>query len=244
MRNKAILTIALILALTGLAAASGAIGRIERWLRRDSAIDIVYSVTVSGEAIVRWLDGDVRLHQETIGSKDAAPVRKQWRIQVPPHNNLAALSVTPTSADSWGTCNTLVDDPEGSYGADEHTVHGNQASATCTSMTSWGGAATSDDDSARLLASATTDGAEVVMSTSSGDGYSGTLELGHLPLDPARPEWPVQSTAHPYGRLSIVVISSVPDNTLKCSIEVDGKSVADAQASAVGELAVCTYQMP
>jgi len=244
MRNKVIVTVALILAVVGLAAATGAIGRIERWLRRDSAIDIVYSVTVSGEAIVRWLDGDVRLHQETIGSKDAAPVRKQWRIQVPAWNNLSALTVTPTSADSWGTCNTLVDDPEGSYGADEHTVHGNQASATCTSMSLWGGAATSDDDSARLLASATTDGAEVVMSTSSGDGYSGPLELGHLPLDPARPEWPVQSVAHPYGRMSVVVVSSVPGNTLKCSIEVDGKSVADAQASAVGELAVCTYQAP
>jgi len=244
MRKSVIVTVALILAVVGLAAATGAIGRIERWMRRDSTIDIVYSVTISGPAIVRWIDGDVQLHQETFGSKGTTPVTTEWRIQVPANNNLSALSVTPQASDSWGQCHITVDEPDGSYGADDQTVHGNQTSAVCTSMESLGNAEAPDDPTARLLASAAKDGAVVVTSTSSGDGYSGPLELGHLPLDPARPEWPVQSVAHPYGRLSVVVASSVPGNTLKCSIEVDGKSVADAQASAVGELAVCTYQAP
>lgn len=244
MRNKVIVTVALILALVGLAAATGAIGRIERWMRRDSTIDIVYAVTVSGQAIVRWVDGDVQLHQETLGSKDTTPVTKEWRIQVPAHNNLAALSVTPQTSDAWGQCQIIVDEPNVSYGADDHTVHGNQASAVCASMQSVGVAETPDDPTARLLASSTKDGAVVVTSTSSGDGYSGPLELGRLPPDAARPEWPAQFAVRPYGRMSVVVASSVPDNTLKCSIEVDGKPVSDAQAATVGELAVCTYQAP
>lgn len=242
--RKAILTLALILAVILVAAATGAIGRVERWLRRDSAIDIVYSVTVSGQAIVRWVDGKAQLHQETIGSKDTTPVTKEWRVQVPAHNNLAALSVTPQASDAWGECQVTVDEPNVGYGADERTVFGNQTSAICTSIQSRGEAGAPDEPTARLLASATKNGAVLMTSTSAGSSYAGSLELGHLPLDPSRPEWPAQFEVSPYGRMTVVVASSVPGNTLKCSIEVDGKSVADAQASAVGELAVCTYQMP